>query len=281
LVISKFAFCGMAYEMVDTTTNSLFASYSRNEFNGNPGCTESAKAEQHEDGHNLKQGHQAGDCPVVDPAYPDACGFQKETDGIDVSGFSTIMVAYGCRYYCPTIDYWSNPDVTRNGQAVGGPDANSARSLPLALGVTADFKPTMVPLGATHVAGKVLFDGKVVEGASVYGVGAETAEDTTDNQGVFNDAYTTTGVVRGEVFRSGQECIGSATVDTTAGPVETVIYVSADSCEDLTGGGGNLIYLPLILNAPNVSVTGFSPSVEQEDARKYQLPIPAELALPD
>ena len=75
----------------------------------------------HEVGHNFGLHHHR--YPFLDSQTLNGYGFGYAKEG----DFYTVM-SYGCRWmYCPQIPYFSNPDITYNGQPMGMAHYNSSR----------------------------------------------------------------------------------------------------------------------------------------------------------
>jgi hypothetical protein len=105
--------CGMAFVMNDLSTS--FADYAYNivalDYAGNNlACNTLTMA--HEFGHNMGNQHNRN-ANSFPPLLPYAFGYQSPSQS-----FRTIM-AYNCPGGCPRINYWSNPDITYGGEAVG------------------------------------------------------------------------------------------------------------------------------------------------------------------
>ncbi len=105
--------CGIAYVMNELSTN--FATYAHNvvalDYAG-PNLTCSSLTMAHEFGHNMGNLHDRASTNST-PLLPYSFGYQSP-----INTFRTIM-AYDCPGGCPRINYWSNPEITFLGEAVG------------------------------------------------------------------------------------------------------------------------------------------------------------------
>ena len=115
--------CGIAYVMNEMSTH--FASYAYNvvalDYAGN-NLTCNSLTMAHEFGHNMGNQHDRANSSSP-PILPFAYGYQSPRQR-----FRTIM-AYDCPGGCPRINYWSNPDSSFLGEAMGiGHDSNSILS---------------------------------------------------------------------------------------------------------------------------------------------------------
>jgi hypothetical protein len=149
-------YCGIGYLM--QTVDSSFAGYAFSVVN--PACLSSLSM-SHEMGHNAGNQHNGEDASFPG-AYPYSYGWRRcASDG---TGFRTIM-----SYQCPTvivprINYFSNPNLSFNGYALGvsyevdpANAADNVRSMNNTIGTVAAFRggiavPPNPPSGLTVTA---------------------------------------------------------------------------------------------------------------------------------
>jgi hypothetical protein len=109
-------FCGLAYLM---STNST--SFASSAFSVTSRQCISNLSFQHEMGHNEGAMHAAEDGGAGLFSY--SYGYKAPN-----SAFRTVM-AYNCSSGCPRVNWFSNPNVSYNGQATGTANANNALTL--------------------------------------------------------------------------------------------------------------------------------------------------------
>ncbi|MBX9401983.1 proprotein convertase P-domain-containing protein [Lysobacter sp. BMK333-48F3] len=112
LVINDGGNCGLAHS-IGSTADTAFATVHYD-------CATGYYSFAHEIGHLLSARHD----PAADPTNtPYAYGHGYRYEPASGSKWRTIM-AYNCSGGCPRLNYWSNPDVTYNGVAMGTTDRN-------------------------------------------------------------------------------------------------------------------------------------------------------------
>jgi len=140
LVIEGGYYCGIAWMMQQGTENYFdqyaFAVVSR-------GCL-STYTLAHETGHNLGAHHNIEDAT--------GNGYFNYSYGFIENGFFRTIMAYSnaslCTNGCTRINYWSNPNVTYNGNPTGTSNADNARTLNSTRTIAARFRdgpPPAVP----------------------------------------------------------------------------------------------------------------------------------------
>ncbi len=112
LVIDDGGNCGLAHS-IGSTADTAFATVHYD-------CATGYYSFAHEIGHLLSARHDPAADPTNTP-YAYGHGYRYEPAG--GSKWRTIM-AYACSGGCPRLNYWSNPDVTYNGAAMGTADRN-------------------------------------------------------------------------------------------------------------------------------------------------------------
>ena len=112
LIIDDAGNCGLAHS-IGSTAATAFATVHYD-------CATGYYSFAHEIGHLLSARHD----PAADPTNtPYAYGHGYRYEPATGSKWRTIM-AYNCTGGCPRLNYWSNPDVTYNGVAMGTADRN-------------------------------------------------------------------------------------------------------------------------------------------------------------
>ena len=112
LIIDDAGNCGLAHS-IGSTAATAFATVHYD-------CATGYYSFAHEIGHLLSARHD----PAADPTNtPYAYGHGYRYEPATGSKWRTIM-AYNCSGGCPRLNYWSNPDVTYNGVAMGTADRN-------------------------------------------------------------------------------------------------------------------------------------------------------------
>ncbi|MDX1378968.1 MAG: M12 family metallo-peptidase [Anaerolineales bacterium] len=150
--------CGVGYVMNSLSTNFAYSAMNiaALDYIG-PQYYCSAQTLAHEFGHNMGNLHDRAHNSLT-PLLPYAYGYQP-----DSANFRTIM-SYNCPGGCPTINHWSDPDDSYNGEATGidhnvnpSNSADNARSMAQTAYYIANFRqncaaePTNTPLPtATH-----------------------------------------------------------------------------------------------------------------------------------
>lgn len=135
-------YCGLAYRMT-----SLSASFATNAFSVvHQSCATGYYSFAHELGHNQGAHHDPANASGA--MYPYAYGHQEPT-----GAFRTVM-AYNCSGGCTRVDYFSNPDILRNGAPTGVVGyTDNARTLNNTAATIAAFRqlpsqfPPTVPYG--------------------------------------------------------------------------------------------------------------------------------------
>ncbi|WP_168356264.1 M12 family metallo-peptidase [Lysobacter enzymogenes] len=112
LIIDDAGNCGLAHS-IGSTAATAFATVHYD-------CATGYYSFAHEIGHLLSARHDPAADPTNTP-YAYGHGYRYEPAG--GSKWRTIM-AYACTGGCPRLNYWSNPDVTYNGVAMGTADRN-------------------------------------------------------------------------------------------------------------------------------------------------------------
>ena len=141
LVDSMSSSCGIAYLMSNVSLN--FAPFAFSVVQWECGSTNYSLA--HEAGHNLGAQHDI-DNAHTSGAFPYAYGYQAPD-----RAFRTIM-SYNCTSYCPRVNYWSNPDVTYEGQPTGVADeADNRRTLNNSANTVANFRVGSIDVPAVEI----------------------------------------------------------------------------------------------------------------------------------
>jgi peptidyl-Asp metalloendopeptidase len=124
-------YCGLASAIGATSSTAFAAVYH--------GCATGYYSFGHEVGHLQAARHNPENDPTNTP-YAFGHGYQYGS-----GGWRTIM-AYNCSPSCTRINWWSNPDKTRNGAAMGTSSSNdNARVLNLTAATMAGFKGETQP----------------------------------------------------------------------------------------------------------------------------------------
>ena len=111
--------CGRAYLMSRWDTPSSYREKAISVVGAD--CQDSVVA--HEVGHNMGCHHNREDAAETDVLLPYAYGFR--TGDEEARGFRTTM-AYSCSgWFCPQINYFSNPDQSYNGITMGAADTEN------------------------------------------------------------------------------------------------------------------------------------------------------------
>ena len=147
-------YCGLASDIGSTSATAFAAVYH--------GCATGYYSFGHEVGHLQSARHNPEADPTNSP-YAFGHGYQYSA-----GGWRTVM-AYNCSPSCTRINWWSNPNKTRNGAAMGTSSRHdNARVLNLTAATIAGFKGG----GTTPPPGNELTNGEAVTGLS----GAQGAE---------------------------------------------------------------------------------------------------------
>ncbi len=125
-------FCGLGYLM--TTVSTSFASSG---FSVTSRQCISNMSFQHEMGHNEGAHHDVGSAGGQG-AYSYSYGFVNPSNL-----FRTVMAYNVCG--CPRVNWFSNPNVTYNGNAAGSANANNALTLNNTLPTVRDFRQSVTP----------------------------------------------------------------------------------------------------------------------------------------
>jgi peptidyl-Asp metalloendopeptidase len=108
MIVNNSVYCGMGYVMQYVNSSfatSAFCLVSRT-------CATGNYSFAHELGHNMGCAHDRANAGVTG-AYDYSYGYQAPDNA-----WRTIM-AYNCTVSCSRLNYWSNPDVSYGGQAMG------------------------------------------------------------------------------------------------------------------------------------------------------------------
>ena len=141
-------YCGLASDIGSTSATAFAAVYH--------GCATGYYSFGHEVGHLQSARHNPEADPTNSP-YAFGHGYRY-----GAGGWRTVM-AYNCSPSCTRINWWSNPNKTRNGVAMGTSSRHdNARVLNLTAATIASFKGG----GTTPPPGNELTNGQTVSGLS-------------------------------------------------------------------------------------------------------------------
>ena len=139
LVISDSASCGLA-SAIGATASTAFATVYYD-------CATGYYSFAHEIGHLQSARHDPSADPTTTP-YAYGHGYRAPNNA-----WRTIM-AYNCTVNCPRLNYWSNPDVTYGGQAMGtATQSHNQRVLVNTKATIAAFRGATPPPGQTYTNG--------------------------------------------------------------------------------------------------------------------------------
>ena len=131
LVTNVTDYCGLASAIGATSSTAFAAVYH--------GCATGYYSFAHEVGHLQSARHNPEADPTNSP-YAFGHGYRYSS-----GGWRTVM-AYNCSPSCTRINWWSNPDKTRNGAAMGTSNSHdNARVLNLTAATMAGFKGGSTP----------------------------------------------------------------------------------------------------------------------------------------
>lgn len=131
LVVTNNAYCGLA-SGIGSTASTAFAEVYWD-------CATGYYSFGHEVGHLQSARHDPKNDPTKTP-YAYGHGYQYVGKGRNATKWRTVM-AYDCSGGCPRLKYWSNPNVSYNGVAMGTASASdNARVLNNTAGTIAGFR---------------------------------------------------------------------------------------------------------------------------------------------
>jgi peptidyl-Asp metalloendopeptidase len=131
IVLNRSEYCGIA-AAIGATSSTAFATVHHS-------CATGYYSFGHEVGHLLGARHDPGNDPTTTP-YAFGHGYQYAA-----GGWRTVM-AYNCSGGCTRINWWSNPNNTRSGVAMGtSSQSDNARVLNITTPTAAGFKGGSTP----------------------------------------------------------------------------------------------------------------------------------------
>jgi hypothetical protein len=220
---------GVGYLMRNVSTNFASNAFSISEqyWMSNPGW-----AMAHELGHNMGSTHDRANTSSTG-AYPYSYGYQHTTS----PRFRTIM-SYACPGSdCPRIPYWSNPDVTYSGAAVGvdsasAQSADNARSLNNTAATVANFRQSVSGCSFTINPTSASYAASGGNGAVTITAGTGCAGNAQTSSSFLTITSSSSGSGSGSLSYSVAANTGGARSDTitVAGQTVTISQSAAPPC---------------------------------------------------
>ncbi|ALN92758.1 M12 family metallo-peptidase [Lysobacter gummosus] len=242
LVIDDGGNCGLAHS-IGSTAATAFATVHYD-------CATGYYSFAHEIGHLLSARHD----PAADPTNtPYAYGHGYRYEPASGAKWRTIM-AYNCTGGCPRLNYWSNPDVTYNGVAMGTADKNhNQRVLVQTKAAMAAFRGA--PGGNTAPVANF--------SSSASGLTVSFTDSSSDSDGSiasrswnFGDGTTSTATNPSKTYSAAGTYTVTLTVTDNGGLTHTKtasVTVSAGGVQTYTNGTD--------VNIPDNNATGVSSSI--------------------
>ncbi|SDZ32119.1 PKD domain-containing protein [Lysobacter sp. yr284] len=242
LIIDDAGNCGLAHS-IGSTAATAFATVHYD-------CATGYYSFAHEIGHLLSARHD----PAADPTNtPYAYGHGYRYEPAAGNKWRTIM-AYACSGGCPRLNYWSNPDVTYNGIAMGTADRNhNQRVLVQTKAAVAAFRGA--PGGNTAPVANFA--------SSASGLTVSFTDSSTDSDGSiasrswdFGDGTASTATNPSKTYSAAGSYTVKLTVTDNGGASNTktaTVTVSASGVQTYTNGAD--------VNIPDNNATGVASSI--------------------
>ncbi|SDW35901.1 PKD domain-containing protein [Lysobacter enzymogenes] len=242
LIIDDAGNCGLAHS-IGSTAATAFATVHYD-------CATGYYSFAHEIGHLLSARHD----PAADPTNtPYAYGHGYRYEPATGSKWRTIM-AYNCTGGCPRLNYWSNPDVTYNGVAMGTADRNhNQRVLVQTKAAVAAFRGA--PGGNTAPVANF--------SSSASGLTVSFTDSSTDSDGTiasrswdFGDGTTSTATNPSKTYSAAGTYTVKLTVTDNGGATHSktaTVTVNASGVQTYSNATD--------VNIPDNNVTGVSSSI--------------------
>jgi len=259
LIIDDAGNCGLA-DSIGSTAATAFATVHYD-------CATGYYSFAHEIGHLLSARHD----PAADPTNtPYAYGHGYRYEPASGSKWRTIM-AYNCSGGCPRLNYWSNPDVTYNGIAMGTADRNhNQRVLVQTKAAVAAFRGA--PGGNTAPVANF--------SSSASGLTVSFTDSSTDSDGTiasrsweFGDGTTSTATNPSKTYAAAGTYTVKLTVTDNGGATHSKtasVTVSAGGVQTYTNGAD--------VNIPDNNATGVTSSIAVS-GRSGNAPSNAQIAV--